>query len=140
MKTLLDTNVLSELMKPLPDTNVMDWISGKGIDTLYTSTITEAEGLYGLGIMPEGKRRDLKMRVFKTLLDRLFPRRIIAFGRKEAICYADIMVTRRRLGRPVSQNDAMIASVAKIHDMTIATRNIKDFELLNITLINPFEV
>lgn len=140
MKTLLDTNVLSELMRPQPDINVMDWVSGQSVDTLYTSVITEAEGLYGLGIMPKGKRRDLQISVFKTLLDRLFTRRILVFGREEAVCYADIMATRRKLGRPISQSDAMIAAITKKHGITLATRNIKDFEKLDIALVNPFEV
>ena len=139
MNILLDTNILSELMRAQPNESVVAWVGDKATDALYTSVITEAEGLYGLQLMPQGKRRDLQTMVFQTLLERLFQKRIITFGRREAACYAGIMASRRGAGRPISQSDAMIAAIAKVNDMALATRNIKDFQGLDLKLINPFE-
>ena len=139
MNILLDTNILSELMRPKPNASVVAWVSRKAAGTLYTSTITEAEGLYGLGLLPQGKRKELQIAAFQALLDRFFLHRILAFGRREAASYADIMIKRRSLGRPISQHDAMIAAIAQVHNMSLVTRNIKDFDRLDLALINPFE-
>jgi len=139
MKTLLDTNVLSELMRPQPNAHVAHWVTDKAAHMLYISTITEAEILYGLGLLPQGKRRDVMTAAFQALLNRFFQKRVMAFDRREAACYAEIMIIRRSIGRPITQHDAMIAAIAKTHSMQLATRNTKDFEGLDIDIVNPFD-
>ena len=136
---LLDTNVLSELMLMRPHSGVQAWFDVQISSNLHTSTITIAEILYGLRIMPAGQRRDgLRVR-FEPFLREMFGHRILGFDEAAARGYGDIMGERKEMGRPMSIPDGQIAAIARANNLALATRNIRDFEGIGLDLINPFD-
>jgi toxin FitB len=136
---LLDTNVLSELMKPTPDAGVMDWISARPATTMYTSSITQAEILHGVMLLPSGKRRSAFEAAAEAMFRDDFSGRILSFGSDAAPLYAQIAVARRKAGRPISHFDAQIAAIARSTGATIATRNVSDFEGCGVKIVDPWE-
>jgi predicted nucleic acid-binding protein len=137
---VLDTNVLSELMRPVPNARVVDWVASQPARILYTTSITEAEILHGLMLMPSGRKRDAFQAAAESMFREDFARRVLPFGSDAALPYARIAVDRRRAGRSISQFDAQIAAIALSNGATIATRNVTDFEGCGVNLINPWEV
>lgn len=136
---ILDTNVLSELMRPTPNPRVVAWSRSHSVTSLFTTAITEAEVLYGFGILPKGRRR-AALEAAATSMFRLdFGGRVLPFGSDAARAYAIIAAERRRLGRPISQYDAQIAAIARSAGASLATRNTADFEHCELTLVNPFD-
>lgn len=136
--TLLDTNVLSEAMRSVPSNKVLAWLDHNGAGGLFLSTITIAEITYGLGCLPDGKRRkDLELR-FLRLIKEGFTHRILPFDEACAHAYGALMGTRKRQGLPMSILDGQIAAVAIANDRALATRNVKDFESCGLDLVNPF--
>lgn len=135
---VLDTNVLSEGLRPRPSENVLRWMQSEPIATLFTTSITEAELLFGAALLPEGKRR----RALETVLDRLFGERfvdrILPFDSAAAREFADIAANRRRAGRPIGEPDARIAAIARSRGASVATRNVGDFVDCGITVIDPW--
>jgi len=125
---LLDTNVLSELMKPVPDQTVLRFVNGIPGIALFTSAITQAEILYGIALLPEGKRRDALLAAARTALDNHFRGRVLPFDGGAAEAFAAIAAGRRESGRPISQADAQIAAIAKSRGAALATRNVSDFD------------
>ena len=136
--TILDTNVLSELVKPAPDPNVVHWIGQKPVASLFTSTITQAEILYGVTLMPDGDRKTLLLKAVFRMFDELFAGRLLPFDAEAAMNYALIASDRRRAGRPISQFDAQIAAIARSREGRLATRNVSDFEGCGIVVVNPW--
>ena len=135
---VLDTNVVSELMRPSPDLTVEAWVAGRPAATLFLSSVSEAELRYGIVIMPEGRRREaLKLEV-EAMLNEDFAGRVLPFDSHAARVYAEIAAASRALGRPASQSDAQIAAIARSRGMAVATRNIRDFEGMAVDLINPW--
>lgn len=135
---LLDTNVVSAAMAPIPPGAVLVWLNAQATDRLFLSTITVAEIGYGLRILPEGRRRrDLEAR-FRAFVARGFEQRILTFDLGAADRYADLMAHRRAMGRPMSVPDAEIAAIALAHGMALAARNLADFDPCGLDLINPF--
>jgi len=139
MTILLDTNVLSEAMSPKPDPGVMAWIDSQDPDELWTCTIVVAEVLSGLDLMPAGKRQELLRAKAGTMFSALFADRIWDFDQAAATVYGAILKTRKALGRPIDEMDALIAATAPANDATLATRNVSDFELFGIPLVNPWQ-
>jgi toxin FitB len=135
---LLDTNVVSELIRPRPAPQVENWIAGRDGGLLFLSTPTEAELRMGVAIMDKGKRRDALDREILGMLDEDFSGRILPFDSAAAQSYATVLVTRRALGRPIAVMDAQIAAIALSRGMTLVTRNLRDFQGLNLPLIDPF--
>jgi toxin FitB len=135
---LLDTNVISELMRPSPSPDVEAWLASEPSEGLFTSAVTEAELRYGLGLLPEGRRRGQLADAIDGLLSEDFGGRILPFDRMAALAYAEIAVDRRRAGRPISPFDGQIAAIARSHDATLATRNVQDFESCGVRLLNPW--
>lgn len=135
---VLDTNVVSEIMKPSPKRSVVDWLNGQETAALYLSTITLAEIGYGLHIMPDGKRRRSLEDRFEKFIADAFDQRILAFDLGAARAYGDVMGRRKTLGRPMSILDGQIASIARANHFAVATRNVDDFEECGLSLINPF--
>ncbi|MBB2156603.1 type II toxin-antitoxin system VapC family toxin [Gluconacetobacter diazotrophicus] len=135
---VLDTNVLSELMRAEPDPAVMAWMSRQPVPALFTTTVTQAEILYGLALLPEGRRRDTLLAAAHAMFEDIFPGRILPFDAEAARAYADIAAQRRREGDPISQFDAQIAAVARSRAATLATRNTRDFGRCGIALLNPW--
>lgn len=136
---ILDTNVLSELMRSQPDKLVLRWIGKQKATDLFITALTKAEILYGLEILPEGKRRNALKQAATSMFDVDFSRRILPFDRDAAQQFATITAKRKKIGRPISQIDAQIAAVALYHNSTLATRNVSDFEECGIEIINPWE-
>jgi predicted nucleic acid-binding protein len=138
MMILLDTNVLSEAMNPRPDPGVMAWIDAQNPDGLWTCTIVVAEVLSGVDLMPAGKRQEQLRERAEYMFSALFADRIFAFDQLAARAYGTILRTRKAIGRPIDEMDALIAATALANDATLATRNIPDFELCGIRLVNPW--
>ena len=135
---ILDTNVLSELMKAAPAASVSEWVATQPASRLFITAITQAEILYGIGLLPKGQRRDSIATAAQAMFNEDFSDRILAFNSDAATAYAGIAVVRRNKGRPISQFDAQIAAIARSTGATLATRNIGDFEGCEIELINPW--
>jgi len=137
---ILDTNIISELMKAIPDQHVTTWLDQQDPMTLFTSSITIAEILYGIGVLPEGKRRDYLENAFDHVLIDAFKYRILTFDASAAHMYGKLMGKRKKLGHPLSVLDGQIAAIANTNQMKLATRNTRDFCDCELELINPFEI
>lgn len=135
---VLDTNVVSELMRPTPEPAVASWVAGLATATLFLTAITEAELRFGLAVMPPGRRRDGLAAGLERMLRPGFANRILPFDSAAARAYAEIAAARRAAGRPVSNPDGQIAAIAYSRGMAVATRNIRDFEDMGIVVINPW--
>ena len=135
---LLDTNIVSEFMKTNPDTRVMDWLNARAKIDFHLCTPVIAEIRYGIAQLPDGKRKDNMLVACERLEAETFAGRILPFDHRAAHCYAELRATRRNTGKPMSVMDAMIAAIALAHAMTLATRNVRDFEGLGVPLVDPF--
>jgi len=135
---VLDTNVLSELMKPAPDAKVVAWMAAEAAPTLYTTSITQAEILHGLMLLPRGRRRNALEAAATSMFAEDFSGRILGFGPEAAPRYAQIASDRRRAGRPISHFDGQIAAIARVAGAALATRNVSDFEGCGVTLVDPW--
>lgn len=136
---VLDTNILSELMRSGPDGAVLAWMSRQSRMTLFITAITQAEILYGLALLPEGRRRDLLIAAARAMFEEDFSGRILPFDGEAARVYAEIASRRRQAGEPISQFDAQIAAITQSRGASLATRNTRDFLNCGITLINPWD-
>lgn len=137
---LLDTNIISELMKPAPNQKVNDWISDHPEMSLFTSTITEAEILYGISILAKGKRRLHLLSTAKKIFSEDLQGRVIPFDSQAASLFASISANRKIIGQPISQFDAQIAAISKSRGASLVTRNSSDFHDCGIEVINPWEI
>lgn len=135
---ILDTNVLSETIRPEPADPVMRWLAAQEPSEVHVTAITQAEVLYGIERMPLGKRRTALAAAVEGILELDFEGRILPFDEKAAHLYALIVAGREALGHPISQFDAMIAAIARTFGAAIATRNTRHFEHCGITVINPW--
>jgi predicted nucleic acid-binding protein len=135
---VIDTNVISEVMKPSPSLAVLEWLNQQNSNSLFVSTITLGEIEYGLRILPAGKRRhDLKER-FEQFMFQAFRQRILVFDEAASRSYGEVMGHRKELGSPMSIPDGQIAAIARSKGFAIATRNTSDFEECGVDLFNPF--
>jgi len=135
---IIDTNVISELLRPTPEPAVEAWLGEQDGLSIYLTAISEAELRYGVAIMISGKRRDgLGIAIDRILRDDMAGR-ILPFDSAAARAYADIAASRRSAGKPISQADCQIAAIARAHNAPVATRNTPDFEGCGIDLINPW--
>ena len=136
---LLDTNVISELMRLHPDETVLTWVDGHTTDGLFISAITEAEILQGIALLPAGKRRDALAKTANAMIEKDFADHCLPFNSAAARQYAELTVHRTRIGRPISVEDAQIAAIALCCEMTLATRNTRDFaNIPGLTVLNPW--
>jgi hypothetical protein len=137
---VVDTNVLSEAMRPADGRSprVFAWWREQPIGTLFTTTITLAEILAGIGILPDGKRRAQKQEAAERIFSTVFPQKILPFDEAAARVYAGMITVRRKLGRTTDPFDIQIAAIAKARGMAVATRNVTDFEEIGIELIDPW--
>ena len=134
---VLDTNVVSELMRPLPCTAVVHWVHTHSERDLYTTSITLAEISYGIERLPEGRRKEL-LRTTAEDLFTAFQEHVLPFDAKAAVRYATIVSDRDHAGLPIDGFAAQIASICRIHQATLATRNLKDFQGTGIDVIDPW--
>ena len=136
---VLDTNVVSELMRPAPDPVIVSWVGERATSSLFLTAVTEAELRFGLAIMPPGKRRDGLSAGLDRMMETGFANRILPFDSGAARAYAGIAAERCRRGRPIAQADCQIAAIARSCGMAVATRNIRDFEDMGIEIFDPWD-
>lgn len=136
---VLDTNVLSELVRSEPDATVLTWIRSQRRSELCTTAVTEAELAYGLAAMPKGRRREALDQALSRLLGEGLSGRVLPFDRAAARAYADFAAKRRATGRPVAMADAQIAAIAQSRGAEVlVTRNMPDFENCGVRLLDPW--
>ena len=135
---ILDTNVVSELMKERTNADVLAWLDSQTTETLFVTTVTEAEIRTGIAVLPEGERRRMLADAAERVFSAFFDGRILAFDSIAAQFYALIAAERRAEGRPISQADCQIAAIARSRDITVATRNVSDFEGCGIEVLDPW--
>jgi hypothetical protein len=135
---VVDTNVVSEIMKPWPSPVVRDWLLGQRQVQLFTTSITVAEILHGIERLPEGQRKDA-LRTAATDVFTSFDDHVLPFDHDAAAAYAALVHRRDQRGLPIDGFDAQIAAICITHDATLSTRNVQDFEHTGITVLNPWE-
>jgi hypothetical protein len=135
---ILDTNVLSEAMSATPSTRVLDWLAQQQSAELFTTTVTLAEILYGIELLPQGKRRATLLAGADKLFSKVLSGHILPFNEEAARAFAEIAASRRAQGRPIAEFDAQIAAIAQSHRAILATRNTTDFEGCDLRLVNPW--
>jgi predicted nucleic acid-binding protein len=136
---VLDTNVLSETLRPAPADSVSRWMKAQPSTSLFTTTICEAEIFYALALMPGSRRRARLEQAVAAIFEEEFADRILPFDSAAARAFAAIAARRRGRGRPISEFDAQIAAIAHSHGATLATRNVEDFDDCGIKVISPWE-
>lgn len=136
---ILDTNVLSELMRPDPEQAVIAWMDRQDPAELFLTAITVAEILYGIARLPEGKRKSGLRELGAAVLQEDFAGRIISFDETAAARYAEVVCERQLSGRPINMADAQIAAICRtLSGVTLATRNSAAFEGIGLDLANPW--
>lgn len=135
---VLDTNIISEAFNPAPNVKVLDWMTRREDDDLYTTAITRGELLYGAHILPSGRRRDTLLAGLLRIFEVRFPDRVLPYDEAAADAHAEIAARRRAKGKPSSQPDLMIAGIVRSLGATLATRNTRDFEDCGIALVDPW--
>lgn len=136
---LIDTNVISELMRPEPSKAVLAWFGHQTAADLHLSAVVEAELRRGAAVLPAGKRRERLIAEIDAMIFEDFAGRVLPFDSAAAVAFAAIFVNRQAAGRPISFPDCQIAATARAHGAVIATRNVADFEGCGIDVINPWE-
>jgi toxin FitB len=135
---VLDTNVLSEALRPVPEPSVLDWLAHQPRASLFTTAVTRGEILYGIRLLSDGKRRQGLWDAASKIFDEDFAGHVLSFDSDAADMYAEIAASRRIAGKPISQFNAMIASMARSRGAFLATRNVKDFDNCGIEVVNPW--
>ena len=135
---VLDTNVLSEALRPSPDTSVLEWIAKQPRASLFTTTVTRGEILYGIRLLSDGKRRRALWDAAVKIFSDDFAGQVLSFDNDAADMYAEIAASRRNAGKPISQFDAMIVAMARSRGASLATRNVKDFDDCGVDVVNPW--
>ena len=136
---LLDTNVISEAMKPIPDDAMRAWLDEQAAETLYLSSVTIAELLFGIGALPAGKRKDRLTEALDGVME-LFADRVLPFDIAAARHYAGLAVKARAAGKGFPTPDGYIAAIAAARGFTVATRDISAFDAAGVAVINPWNV
>ena len=134
---VLDTNVLSEEMRTAPEPKMHAWLQAQDPALLFTTAVTEAELLYGVAVLPDGKRK-VELTAAAQRIMALFAGRILPFDSVAAVELAAILVLRKQLGRPIGSHDAQIAAIARSRGMSVATRDVVDFADCGVALIDPW--
>jgi toxin FitB len=137
--TILDTNVVSEMLRPAPAEVVLNWLAAQEPLSVFITAITQAEILYGVEVLPAGKRREKLSAAVEDILGEDFRGRVLPVDAPSAREFAKISASRKTSGCPMPQFDAMIAAITRVHRATLATRNTSDFEQCGIRLVNPWD-
>ena len=136
---LLDTNVISEPWKPVPEPRVLAWIDGQAIETLFLSAVTVAELRFGIGAMPAGRRRAVLHERLEQEVLPLFEGRVLSFDLAASQAYAELMVRAKSDGRAIGKADGYIAATAASRGYTVASRDVSPFEAAGVRVLNPWE-
>lgn len=135
---VLDTNVVSEAMKAEPNPGVRTWLDEQAAETLYLSSVTLAELLFGIGALPSGRRKDALAETLDGLL-KLFGDRVLAFDTDAARRYADLAVAARAAGKGFPTPDGYIAAIADARGFIVATRDVAPYQAVGLNVINPWQ-
>jgi predicted nucleic acid-binding protein len=135
---ILDTNVLSTVIAAQPAPPVAAWMLAQPSKLLFTASVCQAEILAGIAVMPEGRRRETLEIAARTMFEDDFAERVLPFDREAAVAYGDLFAARRRVGRPGSTVDLMIASIARAKAASVVTRDVGDFQHCGLTVIDPW--
>lgn len=135
---ILDTNAVSELLRPIPEPSVIEWVAGRDASHMFLTAVTEAELRFGVEIMPAGSRRDAVGTAIDALLREDFAGRVIPFDSPAAVAYSRLAASRRTAGRPIAYADAQIAAIASVHRMSVVTRNVADFAHMGVDIVDPW--
>ncbi|PBB97739.1 type II toxin-antitoxin system VapC family toxin [Mesorhizobium sp. WSM3862] len=138
MRLLLDTNVLSEVTRPAPDAGVLKWLDGLDEDRSFISVVSIAEIRRGVSLMDEGRKREALAEWLARDLPQRFEQRVLPVDEAVALAWGDLMGLAKRRGRGLSSMDGLIAATAIAKQLTLATRNSKDFEGFAIELFDPW--
>lgn len=137
---VLDTNVISELMRAAPAESVMKWMADQPSASLYTTTITQAEILFGVALLPEGRRRDSLLAAAEQMFEIDFAEKLLAFDSAAARAFAILASDRQRKGRPAGALDIQVAAIAQSRGAGVVTRNVAHFEGAGVAVIDPWTV
>ncbi len=137
--TIVDTNVISELMRPEPDVRVATWTRLQPYGELFTTSVSEGELRYGIAILPAGRRRRHLASMADEFFRATFTGRILAFDRAAAAAFSEIGARRREAGNPIGSLDCQIAAIAKTHGAALATRDTEDFRECGVSVIDPWK-
>lgn len=137
---VLDTNVVSELMRQAPEATVVSWVDQYPADEVFITAVTAAELQYGVALLPEGRRKTMLTTKVRELLSADFQDRVLPFDGDAATHYARIAASREHEGRPISMADAQIAAICRLYGAHLVTRNTKDFADTGIRILNPWDV
>jgi toxin FitB len=135
---VLDTNVISELARQVPDSGVLYWLDSLEASEVATTAITAAELRYGVARLPGGRRKRELAVVIRGILAEDFHGRVLPFDERASVRYAEVVTGRQQIGRPIGVADAQIAAICRDLGATLATRNIPDFEETGIELVDPW--
>jgi predicted nucleic acid-binding protein len=135
---ILDTNVISEVMKSSPSKRVVKWLASLPHSRIFTTSVSQAEILFGLEIMPHGRKRDALYDAAAAMFREKFLDHVLAFDGDASHIFATIASARRKAGQPIGQFDCQIAAIARSHGAAIATRDLRDFADCGVELIDPF--
>jgi predicted nucleic acid-binding protein len=136
---VLDTNMLSEIMRPEPERKIADWIVRQPSDELFTVAVCQAEILSGLAVMPSGRRRAELEEAARSMFADDFAGRVLPFDIEAAAAYADVFAACRKAGRPSGTIDLMLAAIARVRGASVVTRNVADFEGVGVAIVNPWD-
>lgn len=136
---ILDTNVISEMMRPSPSSAVREWLDAQRIETLYLTTITVSELLYGVAALPAGKRKDRLGRYVEELMS-IFEERILSFDLRSALTHAELVITAKNSGKGFPIPDAYLAAIAAANQFAVATRDTAPFASVGLVAINPWSM
>lgn len=136
---ILDTNVLSEILRPRPDSRVVEWLDAQPEDTLFTTAITVQESFYGAELLSDSNRKSALISRLERLYASILAGRVLPFDELDARYTAVLLAHSRAAGRTLHQADAQIAGIALRHSATLATRNTRDFPPAQLTLCNPWD-
>jgi hypothetical protein len=136
---ILDTNILSAVMREVPDPIIVEWLDSQARESIWTTAITVFEIRLGLAILEKGKRRERLAHTFNLALEKALEGRVLPFDEASAMASADMAAKRRRKGITVDMRDTQIAGIAISKRSTLATRNTKDFQDLTVPVINPWK-
>ena len=134
---LLDTNIISEALKPNGDPAVLAWLDAQSVETLHLSTITLAELRFGIAALPAGQRRDLLAQALDERVLPLFEGRVLPFDREAADAYGELRARARAAGRAIGAADGYIAGIAVAHELAVATRDVGPFRAAGLSVISP---
>ena len=136
---VVDTNVVSEMMRPSPNPVVLQWLDMHNDLELFFNAVSEAEIRIGLASMPSGRRRESLLAKAEIMIHRYFANRVLAFDSNAAVEYAAIGARRRASGTPIATMDCQIAAIARSNGAAVATRDVGDFEECGVEVVNPWE-